>query len=55
MRLWEDTVLQVEPSVRGEQPELPNLPKRVTFDELLQSGLVMTEQACPGPNSCARA
>jgi hypothetical protein len=39
MRLWEDTVLRVEPSVRGESPDLPNLPK---VDELLQPWLVMT-------------
>jgi hypothetical protein len=37
MRLWEDTVLPVEPSpIRGKPPELPNLPKKVTVDELLQ-------------------
>jgi hypothetical protein len=42
MRLWEDTVLRVEPSARGEQPGLSNLPKRVTVDELLQPWLVMT-------------
>ncbi len=43
MRLWEDTVLQVEPSpTHGTPPELPNLPRRVSVDELLQTRLVMT-------------
>ena len=27
---------------RGKPPELPNLPKRVSVDELLQTRLVMT-------------
>jgi len=43
MRLWEDTDLRVEPSpARGKPPELPNLPKGITVDELLQPWLVMT-------------
>ena len=42
MRLWKTTVLRVEPSVRGKPPELPNLPKRITVDELLQPWVVMT-------------
>jgi len=43
MGLWEDTVLRVEPSLaRGKPPDLPNLPKRVSVDELLQTRLVMT-------------
>jgi hypothetical protein len=43
MRLWEDTVLQVEPSsARGKPPELPNVPKRISVDELLQPWLMMT-------------
>jgi hypothetical protein len=43
MRLWEDTVLRVEPSLADGKPlELPNLPKRVSVDELLQTRLVLT-------------
>jgi hypothetical protein len=42
MRLWEDTVLRVELSASAKPPELPDPPKRVTVDELLQSWLVMT-------------
>ncbi len=43
MRLWEDTVLRVEPSLaRGKPPELANFPKRVSVDELLQTRLMMT-------------
>jgi hypothetical protein len=42
MRLWEDTVLWVDPSAHGDPPESPNLPKRVIVDELLQPCLVMT-------------
>jgi len=41
--LWEDTVLRVEPSPAcGKPPELPNLPKRITVDELLQPWFVMS-------------
>jgi hypothetical protein len=43
MRLWEDTVLRVEPSLAHGKPlELPNLPKRVRVEELLQTRLVLT-------------
>ena len=42
MRLWEDTVLRVETSASGKPPELTNLPKRISVDELLQPWLVMT-------------
>jgi hypothetical protein len=43
MRLWEDSVLRVEPSPAcGKPPELLNLPKRISVDELLQPWLVMT-------------
>jgi hypothetical protein len=42
MRLSEDTVLQVEGSASAKPPELPNLPKRITVEELLQPWLVMT-------------
>jgi hypothetical protein len=42
MRLSENTVLRVDPSVRSKPSEVPNLPKRVTVDELLQPWLVMT-------------
>jgi hypothetical protein len=43
MRLWEDTVLRVEHSPdHGTPPELPNLPKRISVDELLQPWLMMT-------------
>ena len=44
MRLWEETVLRVEPSARGKPPELPNLLKRISVDDLLQSWLVVTVQ-----------
>jgi len=42
MRLSEDTALRVEPSARGKPPELSNLPRRISVDELLQTWLVMT-------------
>jgi hypothetical protein len=45
MRLWEDTVLRVEPSASGKPPELPDRPKRITVDELLQPWIVMASLA----------
>ena len=43
MRLSEDTALRVEPSfAHGTPPELSNLPRRISVDELLQTWLVMT-------------
>jgi hypothetical protein len=42
MRLSEDIVLQVEPSARGKPTELPNLPERLSVDDLVETGLVRT-------------
>jgi len=39
MRLWEDTVLRAP--LRGKPPELPNLPKRVSVDDLCSNRVLM--------------
>ena len=44
MRLWEDTALRVEGSARGKPPELPNLPKRISVDDLVETWFVRTVQ-----------
>ena len=42
MRLWEDTVLRAP--LRGNPPVLPNLPKRVSVDDLCKPRLVLALQ-----------
>jgi hypothetical protein len=40
MRLWEDTVLRAPSLAYGKPPELPNLPQRLSVEELLQTPVV---------------